>query len=265
MALLAALAAACGGAPRGPAPWETRGEAWAAWSGEGDTRIQTLRARAWLEYYGPGVGRARLRQAIVARRPADLRIETISPMDTSLGVLVADADHVLVWEVGADLAVQGPPTADTVGRLGPVALAPEDLLRVLSGSMPGGSGTLPTDPDQAPTWDRAARCWAVEAPLADGGRMRWCGGGPGDVRRALHLDARGRTVWEVRLGAMREVPWQEGEEALFLPTVIRFLAPGDRVDATWDIERWTLNPELDDALFTFRPPPHVEIRVLRPR
>ncbi len=258
---LTALTAACGArrvAPPDDAltdPAELFGIV--AARGEG---LDTVRYRATLEYYGDG-GRVRIRQAVLARQPTDVRIETISPANTSLAVLVLNADELLYYDVSSELFIVGEPTPEHIGQLAPLWLTPRDIVRVLVGGAP--IDDVDADPSTyALRWERRGGHYELTMPTLDGGPLTLdVEHGTWALVGARQHDDDGELLWELRAGGL-EAHVVDGEE-LWLPTRLRFLLPEERVDMSLDVERVDVNPSLSDRLFTLEPPRGIEVTPLR--
>lgn len=225
--------------------------------GEG---LDTVRYRATLEYYGDG-GRVRVRQAVLARQPTDVRIETISPANTSLAVLVLNADELLFYDVSSETFVAGEPTPEHIGQLAPLWLTPRDIVRVLVGG-------APIDEVEADTtgyelqWQRRGGHYELTMPTLDAGELTLdVEHGTWALIGARQHDDDGELVWELRAGGLQS--HDVDGEALWLPTRLRFLLPSERVDMSLDVERVDVNPTLSDRLFTLEPPRGIPVTPLR--
>lgn len=215
-----------------------------------DARLQgvrSLRLRATLEYYGTE-GRARIRQAVVARAPDAVRMESISPFDTTLSVLVIGPDRLAMYDVQGEQFISGRSSPTNIARLVPFRLSAGDVVRVLLGAPPLELGTGDTAAWRL-AWDETAGFYRWTMPTPDGGEVdllvqhrTWVLAG------AALRDATGTQVWELRAGDFETVRDEAGNETT-LPGQLRFLMPSENVDLSLDVDRFTLNPALDDALF----------------
>ena len=215
--------------------------------------VESLRADSAIEYYGEE-GRVRVTQAMVVRLPGDLRIETISPFDTTLNLLVANDEDLVFLDMEGNTMYVGEPTAEDIGRLLPIPLSPADLVRVILGGAPVDAIAADTS-TYAMTWDRREGAYRLELPIEGGGELvlfvaheTWqVDGGEG-------YDPAGQRVYRFTTSSRR----LEGG----LPSAIRFVLDGDGTDVSLDIESVTLNPTLPDILFELRPAPGVHVEQL---
>jgi hypothetical protein len=215
------------------------------------------RIRAWLEIYG-GRGRARVRQAVLYSFPDRVRIETISPFDTSLNVLVIRDGLLDFYDLQSQQYFRGAATPANLTSLAPIPLTPEDIVRVLAGGPPLDR----VDPDPstyALEWDRRIGAYVLTLPLLDGGSLDLhVRHGDWALAGARESAADGTLLYEVRCGDFRTV----GTEEITMPHRIRVRVPAERVDLELEVERYDLNPGLPDPLFELQPPRGVEITPL---
>ena len=253
MALAAVFVVACGGRQT-PAPPDAVEDPIVLYEAMLD-RLETLdttRMRAVLEYYGEG-GRARVRQVVLAGKPDRLRIETLSPFDTTLNVFIVGDGMLVYYDLQSGEYVSGASTRENVARFVPFWMTAEDLVRVLLGGPPLDAASGDLD-DFVLAWDRREGAYRLTVPLADGGALdllvaheTWTLAG------AELRDAAGDALFELRAGNFETVELAEG--ATTMPTRLRFVMPSERVDISLDIERVELNVDLPDALFRLEPPP----------
>lgn len=217
--------------------------------------IESARMRATLEYYGDG-GRARVQQAVLARTPNLLRIETLSPFDTSLAVFMVDGQTLTYYDLQAQTYMSGAPTPSNVARFVPFYMTAEDLVRVLFGGPPLDAAS--TDADEYTLgWDRSAGAYRMVLPLTAGGELvlhvqheTWT------VSGAAQYDSDGDPIFELRTGDFTTI---EAEGLVTtMPQRLRFIMEGEDIDISLDVERIDMNVALPDALFQLAPPPGVE-------
>jgi outer membrane lipoprotein-sorting protein len=217
-------------------------------------QIDTGRIRAWLEVFG-GRGRVRVRQAVLYDAPDRVRIETISPFDTSLNVLVIANGQLDYYDIQSQQYYRGPATSANLLQLAPIPLTPADMVRVLAGGPP--LDQINPDADTYTLrWNTRVGAYTLTLPLLDGGSLEL------DVRHAdwvlagaRHYDAAGDVLYEVRGADFREA----GDSGVVMPWRLRVLLPAERVDVELSVERYDLNPALPDTLFELSPPRGIEI------
>lgn len=222
--------------------------------------IRSARIRATLEYYGEG-GRARVRQAVLVQAPNLVRIETISPLDTSLSVLLLNGESLVYYDIAGELYLVGEPTAEHIGELIPLRLSPEDIVRVMVGGPPL-AGVADDLSSATVEWNGREGWYDLRVPLEDGGTMLL--GVMHDSRGVAwveSLDARGREEWTLRGGDRRVVEGEGG--AVEVPHRLRFRMRSEQIDISLEVERYTVNPELSEELFSLDPPRGIDVRTLR--
>lgn len=220
--------------------------------------IDTGRIRSRTTYYGGGA-RARVRQAVVFAAPDSVRIETISPMDTTLSVLVLGSGTVTMYDLGAQLFVQGEATPQNLARLAPVPLTADDVVRVLSGAPPLDMASEASLEQVTLRWNTRRGAYTLTLPTDEGGELELdIRHGDWVVSGARWRDADGEPVWDYA-GAMFET--LDGSDVV-MPHRLRFRIPAERVDVELEVERYDLNPSLADTLFTLTPPRGVEVTPL---
>lgn len=254
-AALALVVAACGGRPVPPPAGDPLdADALQACIADRLDAIESVRVRATLEYYGDD-GRARIRQALVAQAPADVRMEAISPFDTTLSVLVLRDGGLRFYDLQNEQFVVGRAVPEHIGRLIPLWLTAEDIVRVMLGAPPLDAAS-PTEAGEV-SWDGSAGAWRWRMSGVTGGELDvWVRHERCTFAGAHARDAAGTTTWELRTGSYetRDVDGTPIE----LPTRYRFLLPAERIDISLEVERRTLNPDLPEELFELAEPRGVE-------
>jgi outer membrane lipoprotein-sorting protein len=77
--------------------------------------------------------RSRVRGVILAKAPASVRFEALSPLGSPLLVATIHDGQITAYDVTTDEATTGPATAEAAARLLNLPFEPEDLLGILSG------------------------------------------------------------------------------------------------------------------------------------
>jgi outer membrane lipoprotein-sorting protein len=80
-----------------------------------------------------GTERYRVRGVILAKAPASVRFEALSPLGQPLLVATIHGGRITAYDVTTNVATVGPATAETAARLLNLPFEPEDLVGVLAG------------------------------------------------------------------------------------------------------------------------------------
>jgi len=91
--------------------------------------LTSLQTSAVMEYTGPN-GHLKARERITIRRPANLRVEVLSPLGVAL-IVATDASEVAVFDPSKNTITRGPASAATLDRVVRIPLAPEQAARLL--------------------------------------------------------------------------------------------------------------------------------------
>lgn len=219
--------------------------------------IESLRVRAVLEYYASD-GRVKVRQAVLAKRPGNLRVETMSPFDTTLTVFTTNTTRLAFYDVQAQQFIQGTPSVTNISRFTQFPMTSEDLVRILFGGPP--LHAVSTNPDEySLEWSKRNGSYKLNLPMLTGGALvlfvrhnTWTLSG------AQSLDDKGKVQFELRAGEFADV--ENAGVRVEMPRKIRFLMEEDKVDISLDIESLDLNPDVNDAVFNFTAPAGANIR-----
>ena len=93
-----------------------------------------MQTEAVMEYTGGGQ-HLKAREEIAIRRPANLRVEAMSPLGVAL-VVAADGDRVQIFDPSKDTLMRGAATAKTLDRFARIPMEPQAAVRVLLGMVP---------------------------------------------------------------------------------------------------------------------------------
>jgi hypothetical protein len=234
LAAAAALAIAC--APRLPPPdlalepepllAQVRAAASAIQSVRGEVRVRVK-----------GQGRGAVPAFVAARKPSSLRLEALDFFGNPVAVLVVSEGRLSIFDGRQRAFYRGAATAENVGRLVPLALAPEELVAALCGAPLLEGEAVRADPGRG----------HVELEIRDGPRVTTLRveAGAAAARAAVRAPAGGHDLaWSLPYAATGASP--PGD--LTLEAKDR----GVRVEVAWiDHE---VNPALADRLFRMDPP-----------
>jgi outer membrane lipoprotein-sorting protein len=193
-----------------------------------------------------GSERFRVRSIVLAKAPASVRFEALSPLGTPLLIATVHEGQITAYDATNDEATVGPATAEAAARLLGLPFEPEDLVGVLSGrpSPPRDLREvtlLPPDADGASISMVGAintvRAWMdLDTAVV---RQAEISGGRGDARIVFRRDADGgMTGFEVTAGLG------------LIRSVVRYEAPA------WDAQ-------IEDDRFVFVPPKGAKTRTIR--
>jgi len=226
-----------------------------------DEVLDAARAQAVMEYFGSD-GRVRVRQALLVRRPGNFRLETLSPMDSTLSVVVTNDEELTYYDLAAERAYTGAPSASNLAKLIPLWLSPEQIVRVVLGSVPFEMAQVEPDAWDL-EWDGNKNAWLLEAETPDGGKMAfWVRHDSWVLAGARAKNNDGRTLWEIRTRDFTRV--SDGEEETELPTRIRFVMKDQNVDVSLTVKEYEMNPDLPEHLFELFLPDVEEISLDEP-
>jgi hypothetical protein len=244
------LATACAGVPEPPPLALLEPKALLSRLVADQAAVRSVRGRASVRYDGPS-GSGSASQVILVSLPDRARLETLSPLGTTLLVLTIR---------GTDLAVHSPvrheygvgrATRETLGRLARAPVPPELLLRLLVGLPPlpvhpgdprlrlvEESGTIRVESVEGPFWQRL---WTASgSPGVDHGEV-------GEAARPLLTFQFGERRWL-------------GGSAFPFAVRIEELTGGNRLTIQYETAR--LNDPLDADLFELPRPTDGRTRII---
>lgn len=205
-----------------PVPVERVGEALALVARGAEQRT-SLRAKGRLEVDGPA-GERRVDEIVLAQRPDQLRLESLSPLGQALSLLVTDGQRYGFFD-GTRLE-SGELDASTLHERIGLALEPREAVELLLAA-PAAASASPRA-----AFRDGSELWVV----LDGWRV---GIDPGGELAALEaLDPRGKLRWRARYLGWRDVPGGRYPESLS----IQF--PRAHVEARLRLSRVELNAAL---------------------
>jgi len=212
---------------------------------ERDQSIDAARARAVMEYFG-SEGRVRVRQALLVSRPGNFRLETLSPMDSTLSVVVTNDEELTYYDLAGERAYTGAPSAENLAKLIPIWLSPQQVVQVVLGSVPWALVDVPAS-DWKMAWDGKKDAWRLEAEV-NGGRMEfWVRHDSWVLAGARAKNEDNRVIWEIRTKDFERV--SDGTHSTELPTRIRFVMKDENLDVSLTVKEYQMNPDLPDHLF----------------
>jgi len=220
----------------------------AAWRAN-TARRESLRAVARLAVDAPGAGQGgrdlalRSKQRLWLARPAQLRVEVLGFLDTTLAVLVTDGDRYSLFESQEQRFEEGPVYPELLWDAAHLALTPAEAVEVILGA---------PEPDAGLTRGAAYLVGErVRIDLTDpGGRVRRVVefGAGGELRRLAQSDESGEVAWEALFDDYAEI-----DGAPFARDVALRSSAG-RTHAALILRAVELNPVVPADIFRLRPP-----------
>lgn len=104
---------------------------------ERDRSLTSLETPLIMDYSGPS-GHLRAREQLTARRPANLRVDALSPLGVAL-IVTADDAHIAVFNPSDNTLMRGAANAATLARFTRIPLAPVQAVQILLGLAPDNS------------------------------------------------------------------------------------------------------------------------------
>ena len=211
-------------------------------------RVTSVQGQARLTAEGPDFAGG-VEQFVAARRPGQLRLESLDFFGNVLAVLAVDGDLLALYDARTKVYYRGAATAENVGRLVPVALPPAALVTLLCGSAPILDGT----PVDASPVDGALRL-----TLRRGEALQRLDVGAGAaILRAV--DSRAGVV-----GLEVELEGHRLQGGALLPAQVAARAPGARVALSLRWKSVEVNGPIDPGLFRLAPPEGARVVDLPP-
>ncbi len=207
------------------------------------------------EYYGEE--RIKLRQLILVKAPAKLRVHTRMPgSDEVINVLVSNGDTFSMHRRDTNEYITGKPTRENINRLLPLDLSAHDVSRVMLGGAPLDRFASEKGPVKL-NWDKRKGHYVLSTQTHKGGEFRI------RVRHTdfavlgvAEVDEKGKDVYSYTTKS-----W-ESHAPLSLPDWRRFEWPSEKIDFSVDVGETQLGVNLDDALFSLDPPAGSRVIVL---
>jgi hypothetical protein len=248
---LVALATACASTiPAKPLPADDPRPAalLAAWHAHTAERA-ALQATARLAVDAAGAGEGgedlalRSKQRMWLARPAQLRVEVLGFLDTTLAVLVTDGERFSLFESGEQRLQEGDVYPELLWDVARLELTPAEAVEVILGAPEPDAGLSPHT-----AYLVGER---VRIELADpGGRVRRVVefGAGGELRRLAQSDESGGLAWEAQFDDFTDL----GGAPFARLVAVRSAAGRTRAELV--LRAIELNPQVPPDIFRLRPP-----------
>lgn len=203
---------------------------------EAAARVVSVRGEARVR--AKGEGRMAVPAFVAAEKPDRLHVEALDFFGNPVAVLVAAGGRLGIYDSRDRTFYRGAATPQNVGRLVPLALAPEELVAILCGAPLLAGEAVRAEPGRGHVTleirdrTRTTTVRVVEGAAVARAWIRYAGAGGYDVANGEWRDLGGTSLPEnVTLSSER---------------------PGVRVEFAWtEVE---VNAQLDAALFRIGPP-----------
>ena len=236
LAALLLLVFACR-TPQGPPLVPVLGEdarvrAWLDRASQDTAARLGVRAIGHMKLKGPR-GSGRVRQVIVAERPARLRMESLNFLGQTSSLLVTDGESYAFYD-GSEIE-RGGVSPDLLRRYLGLDLGTDEAVALLLAS--------PRLPEGAPQ----SVLGRGDARIALFARERVHFAPDGELLQVESLDASGRVRWRAEYDRWREVPGGR------YPYAMTLTFPASELRAELELDEVEVNPVIDPSLFSLLP------------
>jgi len=211
---------------------------------ERDKRLDSMQTPAVMEYTA-GDQHVKAKEEIVVKRPANLRVEAMSPFGVAL-LLAAQGSQLAIFEPGRNRFMRGNATADTLDRYVRIPMAPADAVALLMGLAPpefalnGSADSVSND---------GAMTVASYGNPASGTRELGFSGGNLAMVRETAANGNGRVTYEVRYSDYHDIG------GVMFPYVVDATFPAAGSHVTFRYLRPIVNGNIPDSTFVLIPAP----------
>lgn len=214
---------------------------------------QSMRSLGRVTYFGDR-GRVRLNAVLLAQRPGRLRVETLSPLEQPVDVMVTDGARLSLLSGGR--LREGPATPENIARLIPISLWPKELVEVLLGGVPRGERYKPSSlgwhPEREGRWRlvlAGAGGETVELTLEPATRI---------VEEVRTFTSEGKLSFSIRYDEHEPITGLSGE----LPRRIVLEMKDPELEVTIKLRELEVNVPIASELFELKPPAGVPVERL---
>lgn len=208
-----------------------------------DKMILSMQTAAIMEYTGGGE-HVKARERIVARRPASVRVEVMSPIGVA-AVLAADAGQVAIFDPSKNTLMQGPATAATLDRYARIPMTPEAAVRLLMGLTPN-SAMLAFSPNG---YGRSPDNTSYLVYREPSGVSDYLTFDPaGNLTMLRQTTASGRESYEVHYSDYRDI----GDSIMF-PYQVAAAFPSTGASVKFHYDKPVIDSDIPDSTFVLSP------------
>jgi hypothetical protein len=204
-----------------------------------DRAIESLKSEAVMAYRA-GQQHVKAREMIIARRPADLRVEARSPFGVAL-IVAVDGSQLAIFEPGKNVLMHGSADAAALYQFARIPMAPAAAVGLLMGLAPDA------DRLAAPGAVRDENGMIVLSYTGADGTNREAGFVNDQLTPVRARDVTGSVSYEVRYSDYHDIG------GVTFPYIIEasFPAAGSSLKLTY--ERPIVNGAMADSLFILKP------------
>jgi len=189
-------------------------------------------------------GRIVFKQVVVAVRPALLHLETLSPFEHPVSVLVSDGKKFALYDMRKKIYYHGPASPRNISRILPIILRGREIVEILL----GGAPILNYDSAEliADRGDGVYRFIALSKARK--------------LKQTIEVDPRTLSIINMvlkdHLGVVYSLAFKKHRlvRGVLFPHKIHFLMPREKVDMIIKYRSMALNPPVEAALFKLDPP-----------
>jgi outer membrane lipoprotein-sorting protein len=210
--------------------------------GERDRRLACMQTTAVMEYTA-GDQHVKAKEQIVVKRPANLRVEAMSPFGVAL-LLAAQGPQLAIFEPGQNRFMVGQANADTLDKYVRIPMEPSNAVNLLMSLAPP---TFPLSSSNYTVRNDGTMLIASYGDDASGKReLGFAGGNLAMVREAA---SGGRVEYEVRYGEYHDIG------GLMFPYTVDATFPGAGSHVTFRYLGPIVNSVIPDSTFVLTPAP----------
>lgn len=203
-------------------------------------RFDSMQAEAVMGYEGGGQ-RLKIREEIAIKRPANMRVEALTPFGVG-AVVVANGPRLAIYEPSENTFYRGASTANTLSRFARIPLPPTQAINVLMGLLPDDKADFSSPQSVRTEGDLVIATYALPDATVD--ELGFSGG---ELQMVRAGGKSGRPAYEVHYDDYRDIgglQFAHKLEASFLNTGTHLTVKYSTV---------VVNPTLDDAQFVLVP------------
>lgn len=203
-------------------------------------RLSAMRTDAVMKYTSAG-RTVKAREVIVVKRPAELRVEALSPLGVAL-VVAASRSKLSIYDPSNNTFYRGAANAATLDRFANIPVPPRQAVRLLMGLLPDESVTA------APPASLGNRNGKMVASYKlPGGMVEELAFDGDHLAMVRLLDAAGESAYEVRYGDYFDIG------GIVFPHRIDASFRGGETRLQVTYSHLIVNPSVDDTLFVLAP------------